>query len=55
MVKSLAHKDFDEFFQLIENSFPKDEYRTYDEQKALLDNPAYEIYTYSNDNTLGLV
>ena len=52
MVSSLAYKDFDKFFQLIENSFPKDEYRTYDEQKALLDNPAYEIYTYSNDDTL---
>ena len=51
MVRSLARRDFDIFFQLIENSFPEDEYRPYDEQKALLDNPAYEIYTYSNDDT----
>lgn len=52
MVRPLAHENFDKVFQLIEISFPKDEYRTYDEQKALLNNPAYEIYTYSDDDTL---
>ena len=29
----------------MESSFISDEYRTYDEQKALLDNPVYTIYT----------
>ncbi len=52
MIKPLAHKNFDKVFRLIEISFPEDEYRTYDEQKALLDNPAYEIYTYSDDDTI---
>ena len=44
MIRKLAAKDFDMVFQLIETSFPKDEYRTYDEQKALLNDPAYDIY-----------
>ena len=44
MLKKLERKDFDKVFRLIEKSFPKDEYRTYDGQKALLRDPAYEIY-----------
>ena len=44
MIRRLVQKDFDRIFQIIEISFPKDEYRPYDEQKALLDNSAYEIY-----------
>ena len=52
MIRPLALKDFDKVFRLIEISFPKDEYRTYDEQKALLDNPAYEIYIYSDDDII---
>lgn len=28
----------------MEKSFPSDEYRVYDEQKALLNNPSYSIY-----------
>ena len=44
MIKKLARKDFDEVFRLMEISFPEDEYRTYDEQKSLLDNSVYEVY-----------
>ena len=44
MLRKLARKDFDKVFGLIEKSFPKDEYRTYDGQKILLEDPAYEIY-----------
>ena len=44
MIRKLMREDFDSVFQLVEVSFPKDEYRTYDEQKALLDDTAYEIY-----------
>lgn len=37
----------------MELSFPSDEYRTYDEQKALLDIPAYSIYAmYSELNAI---
>ena len=54
MIRKLKRKDFDSVFQIIEASFPEDEYRTYDEQKALLDNEAYEVYTVLNydDNTI---
>ena len=45
MIRKLMREEFDSVFQMIEASFPKDEYRTYDEQKALLDDSAYEIYT----------
>ena len=36
---------FDEWFSLLEESFPKSEYRTYEGQKALLSNPCYRLYT----------
>ena len=38
-------KNFDCIYKIMESSFISDEYRTYDEQKALLDNPVYTIYT----------
>ena len=44
MLKKLKRQDFDKVFELLENSFPADEYRTYEEQKALLDNELYSIY-----------
>lgn len=44
MIRRIMREEFDSVFQLLEISFPKDEYRTYEEQKALLDDPAYEIY-----------
>ena len=54
MIRKLKWKDFDSIFQIIEASFPEDEYRAYDEQKALLNNKAYEVYTVSDsdDNTI---
>lgn len=54
MIRILERKDFDSVFQIIETSFPVDEYRTYDEQKALLDNREYEIYILpdSDENTI---
>ena len=48
MIRKLMREDFDSIFQIIEISFPEDEYRTYDEQKALLDNSAYEVYILSD-------
>ncbi|MDO4567578.1 MAG: GNAT family N-acetyltransferase [Clostridia bacterium] len=48
MIELLARRDFDEVFALMEASFPQNEYRPYYEQKALLDDPAYSIYTFSD-------
>lgn len=44
MIEKLSRVDFDKVYSLMERSFPSDEYRSYDEQKALLDNPLYQIY-----------
>ena len=44
MIRKLIREEFDSVFQMLETSFPADEYRTYDEQKALLEHTAYEIY-----------
>ena len=44
MLTELNGKDFDKVFTILEESFPKDEYRTYEKQKALLDDARYTIY-----------
>lgn len=49
MLQKLKPVDFDKVFHIMEQSFPEDEYRPYEEQEALLKNPAYHIYTI-NDN-----
>lgn len=49
MLKSAEKKDFDEIFSLMAASFPKDEYRTRDEQLALFDRPQYRVYLYRSD------
>ena len=42
-------KEFDGVYRLLENSFPLDEYRPYEEQKALLEEPAYQIYVLRDE------
>ncbi len=44
MIEKLLMIDFDKIYDLMETSFPNDEYRTYHEQKQLLSNPLYQIY-----------
>ena len=44
MLEKLIPTDFDKVYALMEKSFPPDEHRPYDGQKALLDNPLYNIY-----------
>ena len=48
MFKILDLKDFDKVYSIMENSFPSDEYRPYNEQKALFENKEYKIYTWQN-------
>ncbi len=52
MLKKLKRQDFDKVFSLLENSFPPDEYRTYEEHKALLDNEPYTIYALYDEETI---
>ena len=45
MLEFMNPQQFDQVFSIMEHSFPIDEYRTYAEQKCLLDNPKYKLYT----------
>ena len=36
MIQKLKREDFKHVFQIMEQSFPEDEYRTFEEQEALL-------------------
>lgn len=44
MLEKMRKKDFAQVFSLMEASFPLDEYRPFQEQEALLNNPLYVIY-----------
>ena len=50
MIRKLELNEFDTIYELLKQCFPSDEYRTYDQQRALLDNPYYQIYGLSDDN-----
>ncbi len=50
MLKKLVINDFDKIYKIMEDSFPVDERRTYDEQKALLSNSSYNIYVEESDD-----
>lgn len=41
--------EFDAVYRLLEQSFPLDEYRPYDEQKALLNEPRYTVYVLHDE------
>lgn len=43
-IRIAKENEFDQIFAIMESSFPPDERRTYDAQRALLDNPKYTIY-----------
>lgn len=52
MLTILQEEQFEDLYQLIEDSFPSDEYRPYQTQRALLSNPHYQIYVYKKDHEL---
>lgn len=49
MFRLLKAENFDEVFQIMQESFPLEEYRPYDEQKALLLRPEYRLYGAIDD------
>ena len=49
MIRKMHTDEFDRVFSIMEDSFPSDEYRTYEEQKKLLLNKKYDIYTFILD------
>lgn len=52
MLTILQEEQFESLYQLIEDSFPSDEYRPYEAQRALLSHPHYQIYVYEKDHEL---
>ena len=48
MLTVLDQKDFQKIFTIMQNSFPIDEYRPLEEQKALLNREDYLLYVYKN-------
>ncbi len=52
MLTTLQEEQFEKLYQLIEESFPRDEYRPYETQRALLSHPHYQIYVYEKDHEL---
>ena len=50
MIRKLELNEFDTIYELLKQCFPSDEYRTYAQQRALLDNPYYQIYVLSDEN-----
>lgn len=50
MLTVLQDEQFEQLYQLFEESFPSDEYRPYETQRALLSHPQYQIYVYEKDH-----
>lgn len=44
-------EEFDKIFSILENSFPPDEYRTYEGQKFLWNHPKYTVYVIPDDES----
>jgi len=52
----LNKNKFEQFYDLLEKSFPPDERRNFIKQKQLLDNDKYTVYArFENDNLLGFL
>ncbi len=45
-LRRLGEKDYAEVWSIMEQSFPLDERRTMEGQRALLKNPCYRLYGY---------
>ncbi len=44
------NNEFDQVFKLMQNSFPKSEYRTYENQKKLIQKKEYNLITKKDEN-----
>lgn len=51
MIELLTRYDFDEMFALMEESFPKDEYRTRAGQRNLFELPEYQAYAMRDEQS----
>lgn len=51
MIRKMKREEFNQIYKMMEISFPLDEYRTYDEQKYLLNDSKYPIYIFPDNKT----
>ena len=51
MVELLNFEDFDQMYSIMEQSFPYDEYRGYEGQRQLFENPEYKVFIHRNEET----
>ena len=51
MLQRLKQNDFDSVYKIMEESFPIDEHRPYQEQRELLEKPEYQIYIMSDETS----
>lgn len=49
-MRKMRRDEFDAIYVLMELSFPEDEFRPYEEQKALLENPLYTVYVEAGED-----
>lgn len=52
MNEKILMRDYDKIFEIIQQSFPDEEYRIYEEQLALLDNDNYNIRFQKENNQI---
>lgn len=50
-LEKIQINEFDKMFAIMDESFPADEHRPYEGQKALLEEPAYSIYGAMDEET----
>lgn len=50
MLQKMKPREFDAAYHLMELSFPREEYRSRQGQRALLEDPAYTVYVVHNDD-----
>ncbi len=55
MIKKIDEEQFDEAYEIMRESFPLEEYRPYEEQKALLQKPCYTLYGFGEGEIAGLL
>ena len=54
MIRKAKLEEFDKIYALMEQSFPLDEYRSYEGQKKLLERPGYNIYVLPGEKSVGI-
>ena len=52
VLREMKKEEFNDFFKILESSFPAKEYRSYERQKELLDHPHYDIEVYEEEERI---